>query len=211
MAEKLQEKSCERFTAELASPAPIPGGGSVTALLGALSAALCAMAANLSSPRAKDPLVGEALKAAGEQAGQLRLRALAMIDADAEAFLPLSLAYGLPKDTPGRAETLRQLSLQAAEIPLEALRLCGEIVELLELLLSRASSLLQSDVGCAAAVCRAAVDCAAMNVWVNTGLFPEDPQVQEYEKEAKDLHETLLRRTDAVTAAVRERLVKEWP
>ena len=47
MEELLSEKSCERFTAELASPAPVPGGGSVTALLAALSASLCAMAANL--------------------------------------------------------------------------------------------------------------------------------------------------------------------
>ena len=68
MEEKLSGKSCERFTSELASPAPVPGGGGVTALLGALSAALCAMAANISRARAKDPAVGEALADAAERA-----------------------------------------------------------------------------------------------------------------------------------------------
>lgn len=53
MYENLRGKSCVRFTAELASSAPVPGGGSVTALLGALSASLCAMAANISRGKAK--------------------------------------------------------------------------------------------------------------------------------------------------------------
>ena len=64
MYENLRGKSCVRFTAELASSAPVPGGGSVTALLGALSASLCAMAANISRGKAKEPAVGEALTAA---------------------------------------------------------------------------------------------------------------------------------------------------
>lgn len=207
MEELLSGKSCERFTSELASPAPVPGGGSVTALLAALSASLCAMAARLSRARAKDPAVGEALAEAGERADKLRQRALALIDADAEAFLPLSRAYALPKDAPGRAETLRQFSLSAAQAPLEMLRLCGDIVQLLELLLHGASALLLSDVGCAAAVCRSAVDCAAMNVLVNTRMFRDDGQAREYELETETLCRELTRRTDAVSDSVRERLV----
>ena len=84
MTEKLSEKTCDCFTSELASRAPVPGGGSVAALLGALSAALCAMAAGISGARAKEPLTGEALALAAEKADGLRLRALALIDADAE-------------------------------------------------------------------------------------------------------------------------------
>ena len=207
MEELLSGKSCERFTSELASPAPVPGGGSVTALLAALSASLCAMAANLSRPRAKDPAVGEALADAAERAEVLRRRLISLIDADAEAFLPLSRAYGLPKDAPGRAETLRRLSLQASEVPLEMLRLCGDVAQLLEQLLTGASRLLLSDVGCAAAVCRSAVDCAAMNVFVNTRMFRDDALAREYEREAETLRRELLRRADAVADAVRESLV----
>ena len=207
MEELLSGKSCERFTVELASPAPVPGGGSVTALLGALSVALCAMAANLSRPRAKDPAVGEALADAAERAEVLRRRLISLIDADAEAFLPLSRAYGLPKDAPGRAETIRRLSLQASEVPLGMLRLCGDVVQLLELLLTGASRLLLSDVGCAAAVCRAAVDCAAMNVFVNTRTVRDDALAREYEREAETLHGELTRRADAVANSVRESLM----
>ena len=207
MEKLLSGKTCERFTAELASPAPVPGGGGVTALLGALSAALCAMAANITRARAEDPAVGEALADAAERADVLRQRALALIDADAEAFLPLSRAYSLPKDAPGRDQTLRQLSLRAAQAPLEMLRLCGDVAQLLELLLQGASALLLSDVGCAAAVCRAAVDCAAMNIFVNTRMFRDDALAREYEREAETLHRELLRRADAVADAVRESLV----
>ena len=207
MAGKLSGKSCEVFTDELASTAPVPGGGSVTALLGALSAALCAMAAKLSCTRAKEPSVREALAEAGERAERLRRRQLEEIDADAEAFLPLAGAYALPKDTPGRAETLLRLSLRASEVPLEMLRLCGDTVQLLEQLQVSASSLLLSDVGCAAAVCRAAVDCAAMNVFVNTRAYRSEPRAREYEREAQALHEALSRRADAVARAVREGLV----
>ena len=207
MEELLSGKSCERFTSELASPAPVPGGGSVTALLGALSAALCAMAANLSRPRAKDPAVGEALADAAERAEVLRRQLISLIDADAEAFLPLSRAYGLPTDAPGRAETIRRLSLQASEVPLKMLRLCGETVSLLELLLTGASSLLLSDVGCAAAVCRAAVECAAMNVRVNTRTLRDDAQAREYERETETLYGELTRRADAVANSVRESLM----
>ena len=127
-----------------------------------------------------------------------------LIDADAEAFLPLSRAYGLPTDAPGRAETIRRLSLQASEVPLGMLRLCGDVVQLLELLLTGASRLLLSDVGCAAAVCRAAVDCAAMNVFVNTRTVRDDALAREYERDAETLHGELTRRADAVANSVRE-------
>lgn len=207
MPENLREKSCARFTEELASSAPVPGGGGTAALLGALSASLCAMAANLSRGKAEGSAAGEALHDAAERAEALRRELLELIDADAAAFLPLAEAYALPKAAPGRAETLRELSVKASAAPLEMLRLCKDVTVLLELLLNGASRLLMSDVGCAAAVCRAAVDCAAMNVWVNTRLYREDPAAQAYEREANELHEDLTRRAEAVAQAVRERLV----
>lgn len=205
MEKKLIDKSCAAFSAELASPAPVPGGGGAAALLGALSAALCAMAATLSRSRAKEPAVA-ALQRIAERAEALRLRGLALIDADAEAFLPLSRAYSMPKDTPGRAETLRRLSLEAAGTPLAMLRLCDEIAQLLEELLENASSLLLSDVGCAASICRAAAECAAMNVWVNTRGYRDDPEARAVERETDELYEGLMRRTEAAANLVRERL-----
>ena len=179
----------------------------MAALLGALSASLCAMAAKLSGPRAKDPEVAAALADAAERAEELRLGQLALIDADAEAFIPLYLAYSLPKDAPGRAETLRRLSMHASETPLAMLRLCGDVTLLLEMLLDSAGKLLISDVGCAAAVCRAAADCAEMNVLVNTGPYRDDPLARAIEEEAKTLHGDLASRAGAVAKAVRERLV----
>lgn len=207
MEESLKDKSCELFTEELGSASPVPGGGSAAALMGALSAALCSMAAVLSARRAKEPAAGEELAKAAARADSLRRQQLALMDADAGAFAPLARAYAIPGGTPGRAETLRRLSLQASAAPLAMLRLCGDITGLLEQLLQSAGSLLLSDVGCAAAICRAAADCAAMNVWVNTRPYREDPQAREYEREAEALHGELLARAEAVAQAVKESLV----
>ena len=70
-----------------------------------------------------------------------------------------------------------------------------------------ASALLLSDVGCAAAVCRAAVECAAMNVRVNTRTLRDDAQAREYERETETLYGELTRRADAVANSVRESLM----
>ena len=207
MTEKLIGKSCEAFTEQLASTAPVPGGGGAAALMGALSAALCAMAANLTRGRKKYADAYEMLTAAAERAEALRSAQLAQIDADAAAFEPLSRAYSMPKDDPAYAETMRRVSLDACAAPLEMLRLCSQTVELLEQLLHDASPLLISDVGCGAAACRAAADCAAMNVWVNTKGLKGDEQAEALDRETEALRADCVARAEAVARAVTERLI----
>ena len=149
------------FTEALASSAPTPGGGGAAGLIAALGASLGAMAARISAKKRDTAELAERCEA-------LRLRALALIEADEEAFLPLSAAYRLPKDAPNRAETLRRAALDACQPGVNLLLLCAEAADVLAALREKASPLLLSDVGCAAAACRAALLCAAMNVYVNT-------------------------------------------
>lgn len=164
------------FTEALASSSPTPGGGGAAALMGALAASLGAMASRISAGKRCEGERAARLKEAAERCEELRLRFLAQIAADEAAFLPLAAAYRLPKDEPGRAETLRGASLKACAAALELLRLCGKTAALLKGLLRDASPLLRSDVGCAAAACRAALLSAAMNVYVNTKAYPDDPE-----------------------------------
>ena len=186
------EETLKSFTEQLASTAPTPGGGGAAALIGALGVSLGAMAAGLSAGRKSAGAYAEDLKRIERSCGELRLSFLAQIEADAAAFLPLSAAYRLPKDTPDREETLRRASLEACAAAREMLALGAKAAELLTRLQTMASPLLVSDGGCAAAACRAALVCAAMNVFVNTRSWPEDPEAASLSGEtARLLEETL--------------------
>lgn len=207
MQGKLAETTCAGFTARLASSAPVPGGGGAAALMGALSASLCAMAAGLTRGKKKYESLRASLDEAVQRANTLRESQLALIDADAEAFMPLAKAYAMPREDPDYAATMRRVSLEACAAPMEMLRLCVETAELLERLLRGVSPLLVSDLGCAAAACRAAIECAAMNVWVNTKTLRGDAQARELDRQVREIREDCLPRLEAVVAAVRERLV----
>ena len=202
----LIETSCADFAAALASDAPVPGGGSAAALAGALSAALGAMAARLSLRRKKTGEERAPLEEDVQIAEALRQRLLSLVDRDAAGFEPLSRAYSLPKEDPEREQKLRAASLAACAAPLELLRCCGETAELLAGLRERVSLMLLSDVGSAAALCRGALESAAMNVWVNTRSLKGDAEAEALKAETRRILDRALPLTGAVTAAVRERL-----
>ena len=202
----LAARSCEDFASALASTAPVPGGGGAAALAGALAASLGAMAGRLSAGRKKTEEERLALLERAASADGLRLRLLDLIDRDAACFEPLSRAYSLPREDPQRREKLRAASLTACEAPMEMLRCCTEAAGLLEELHGRVSPLLLSDVGCAAALCRGAIEAAAMNVWVNTRSLREDGEALALEQETRRLLDAALPILERTVAAVRDRL-----
>lgn len=187
MIENFSEKSCAAFSEALTSSAPVPGGGGAAALAGALAAALCAMAGRLTASKPAFADRAAELNSLIARADTLRLSLLRLIDADAEGFVPLSKAYAIPKDEPGRAETLRQATLAAFKAPAEMMEALAECTALLETLLQHCSRLMLSDVGCAAALCAGALEAAAMNVFVNTKSLKGDT-----EADAVALHTSLL-------------------
>ncbi len=196
------EETLKRFTEQLASTAPTPGGGGAAALMGALAASLGAMASRISVGRKADPERAERLAGSAERCEALRLRFLEQIEADATAFRPLSAAYKLPKDTPGREETLRAASLMACSAALELLRLCRKTAELLSAMFPDVGALLLSDVGCAAASCRAAVLSAAYNVYINTKPYPEDPEAQGLNRLTESLLQESLETLEGIELRV---------
>lgn len=202
----LASKSCADFAVLLASDAPAPGGGGAAALAGALAVSLGAMAGRLSAGRKKLEEERLALEERIELADALRQRLLTLIDWDAAGFEPLAKAYSLPKDDPDRKDKLRAASLTACEAPMEMLRCCGETARLLVELRERVSPLLLSDVGCAAALCRSALESAAMNVWVNTRSFPDDPEARALNDEVRQILEEAVPAAEEVAAAVRAKL-----
>ena len=102
------------FTAALASSSPAPGGGGASALAAALGAALACMVGNLTVGKKKYAENESRLRELIAEAQSLRERLLALVDADAEAFLPLAAAYRLPKDAPGRDAVMEKCLADAA-------------------------------------------------------------------------------------------------
>ena len=199
---KLIEETCLNFTNRLAAREPVPGGGGAAALIGALAAALCSMAGNYSTDKKSAEGHEEELRAAIDKAEELRMRLLALVDADAEAFAPLAAAWRLPKDEVGKA-ALQQATLDACVAPMDMLQSCAELVSPLETIRKYGAKSLQSDVGCAASALAAALECAGMNLLVNTRLL-DDGMVMEHQ--LFQLLDAAVPRAKSITRGVMDEL-----
>ena len=197
------------FTEQVTSKSPTPGGGGVAALLGALATALGAMATNLTMGKKKFLPYEEDHRYILAETNVLRLRFLELIDEDAAAFEPLSRAYSMDKADPAYAETIRSTTLGAAAAPFEMMQCCCRLIDLLEDLKGKCSALLLSDVGCAASAARAALESAAMNVFVNTRLLPEDEAAQSLAAQAEEMLVRGLPRAQAIADSVMDHLRRQ--
>lgn len=179
----LAHMTVKAFVAELSSESPAPGGGSVSALCGALAAALASMVANLSFGKKGFEDRREVLERIAIRGQELKDRMLAALDEDTRAFDALLAAMRLPRTTPAeqeaRAEAVRQATIKAIEVPLSVLEACPEI---LDLCLEVAEVGLQaslSDAGVGAQVARAAAAGAFQNVCINLPSLDDRVQARE--------------------------------
>ena len=201
------EKNIDKFLAELASSAPTPGGGGAAALCGALGIALGNMVGNLTLGKKKYADVQEDITALNSRAEALRADFAALIDADAEAFAPLSRAYSIPKDAPGRDEIIESALLRAAEPPLEIMRKCAEALDVIADYAAKGSALAVSDAGCAAALTIAAMKAAALNVRINTKSMADREAADKMNAEAAGLYEKYEKEAEEIYQNVYGRLV----
>ena len=185
--DSLYKLTCEDFSKELFSKAPVPGGGGAAAYIGALGVSLGAMAVNLTRGKKKFAEFEPEYEQMLTDAELYRKRLLQLIDKDAAAFEPLSKAYSMPKDDPDYAETMRRVTIEAAKAPLEMMRYCALSIDLIERILKKCSKLLISDVGCAAIAAEAALECAALNVFVNTRLLKDDLEADKMARDAEQM------------------------
>ena len=171
-------RSVTEFTELLASRSAVPGGGGASALVGAIGIALGNMVGELTVGKKKYADVEEDVRVLMEKAQDLRLRLLDCVNRDAEAFEPLSRAYGIPRDDPTRDEIMEQCLRDAAAVPLEILDLCCEAIELQQAFAEKGSPLVVSDAATGAALCAGALYGAAINVKVNTKLMKDRPYAE---------------------------------
>ena len=208
-----KERTIEAFIDALGSGAPTPGGGGASALTAAVGAALMRMVGALTVGKPRYAAVEDDIQRLNARAQTLRAELLALIDADAEAFAPLAAAYRLPKETAEararKAEVMETALRQAAEPPLRMMERCCEAIELCEEYAAKGATLAVSDAGTAAALCKAALEGAGLNVSVNTALMRDRAYADELDRQARGMLEGYAPRADAVYRAVRARL--EYP
>ena len=113
--------------------------------------------------------------------------------ADAEAFEPLSKAYGIPKEDPTRDQVLEEATINALDAPMEMMRQIAKAIELLEELKVKGSKMLISDVACGAVMSAAAMRAAALNVFINTKSLADRDLATKLEAEADELLEYVQR------------------
>ena len=185
--ESFMDKGIRQFSEELASSAPVPGGGGASALIGAAGIALGDMVGELTVGKKKYADVEEEIRSLMEKAQALRVHFLELIDADAKGFAPLAAAYRIPKDAPDRDAVMEEALHGAAAVPLEIMRTSAEALELTLVFAEKGSRLAVSDAGCAAAACKAALQGAYLNVIINTKYMKDRAFAQELEDEADSL------------------------
>ena len=205
----LTQISCADFAGALASKASVPGGGGAAAMAGALGIALCSMVGNFTVGKKAYAAVEDDVKAMMVKAEELRLRLLALVQADALAFAPLSRAYGIPKDDPTRAQVMEEATLNACKAPIEMVRCCADAIGLLWEMLAKGSKMLISDVGCGALLCKAAMESAAMNVYVNTRILKDRTMARKIERELDAHLQVYLPMADQIARTVTQYLRKK--
>lgn len=200
------EMKINEFSALLASKAAVPGGGGASALCAALGAALAGMVCNLTDGKKKYAQYQQEIEALRSEAEDIRLGLEKLMDEDAAGFEPLSKAYSIPKDAPGRDEILEDGLRKAAQPPMEMLRLCCRGIKLHERLEQIGSALAISDVGTGAVLCWAGMYGAAMNVRANTHLMKDRDQAQALNAQVEELMEVHWKIADETYEKVWERL-----
>jgi len=168
MAKDFTQNTCREFVEVLASNAPVPGGGGAAALVGAIGTALGNMVGSLTVGKKKYAAVEGEIIALKQKCDGLQKDLLDQVPADAEGFEPLAKAYGIPKDDPNRDKVLEEATIVACAVPMKIMELCCEAIDAIAVFAAKGSRLAVSDAGCGAVCCKAALQSASLNVFINT-------------------------------------------
>ena len=201
--------SCAKFVEELASKAPVPGGGGASALVGAVGAALGNMVGSLTVGKKKYADVQEDILALKSRTDKLQAEFLTLVERDAEVFEPLSRAYGLPKDTPEqqseKARVMEAALKEACAVPLQIMEKCGEAIELHQEFAAKGTALAISDVGVGVAFCKAAMQGASLNVFINTKYMQDRDRAEAANRRAGELLDNYQPLADTIYSDVARR------
>ena len=202
------QNSCREFVEVLASNAPVPGGGGAAALVGAIGTALGNMVGSLTVGKKKYADVEQEILALKAKSDRLQQELLDQVPADAEGFAPLAKAYGIPKDDPTREQVLEAATMTACEVPVRIMELCCEAIETISVFAAKGSRLAVSDAGCGAVCCKAALQAASLNVFINTKTLKNREAAEKLNTKCLDMLAHYGAMADAIFASVKDGFFK---
>ncbi len=188
---KLVDMTCSAFAEETASESPAPGGGSISAYMGALGAALGTMVANLSSHKAGWDERWEEFSDYAERGQALMAELLHLVDEDTEAFNRIMAVFAMPKATDeekaARSAALQEATLYATQVPLKTMKAALRVFEIVKAMADIGNPNSVSDAGVGALAARSAVLGAQLNVKINAAGLKDRATAEALTAEAEQI------------------------
>jgi len=207
---KYTKEPLECYVRDAAAGEPTPGGGSVSALVGALATGMSEMAANFTTGRRKFADVQDRIGACLQELEPAREKLLRLMQEDVDAYAAVGGAYAMPRGTDAE-KALRDAAIQnalrkAMEAPLEVMRQCEVVARAAVELAEIANPNLITDVGVSAILAEAACAAAGLNVEVNLKYMKDETRVEATRPDVERLISETRRCRDKVANAVAQAL-----
>lgn len=207
---RLIDLTCDAFAVETASESPAPGGGSISAYLGALGAALGTMVANLSSHKAGWDDRWEEFSDWAEKGQTLMRELLHLVDEDTDAFNRIMAVFAMPKTTDAekaaRSAALQEATLYATQVPLRTMQTALRVFELVRAMAAEGNPNSVSDAGVGALAARSAVLGAQLNVKINAAGLKDRAAAERLVAEAGEIAAQAVAAEQEVLAIVESKI-----
>ncbi|MDR2084129.1 MAG: glutamate formimidoyltransferase [Bacteroidales bacterium] len=193
-SKKLIDMNLKAFAEETASESPAPGGGSISAYMGALGVALGTMVANLSAHKRGWDDRWEEFSKWAEKGKFYQDQLIKMVDEDTNAFNKIMDAFSLPKSNENekmiRTKAIQEATKYAIEVPLKVMELCCDSMEVMKAMAETGNPNSISDAGVGTLAARAGVRGAYLNVKINAASYDDKAFIEETLEKARIINET---------------------
>nr|MCR5152457.1 glutamate formimidoyltransferase [Prevotella sp.] len=190
-SDKLVSKTVTQFVEETGRESAAPGGGTVSALMGSLGAALATMVANLSSHKAGWDDQWEIFSQWAERGQVCQRELLHLVDEDTEAFNKVMAAFSMPKTTDEekalRNKAIQAATLYAAEVPLRTMQATLPVLDICQEMATNGNPNSVTDAGVGALAARSAIIGAGMNVKINAASLTDKTKAAELKQTADSI------------------------
>lgn len=207
---RLVDMTCADFAEETASESPAPGGGSISAYMGALSAALGTMVANLSAHKAGWDDRWEFFSDWADKGHVVMTELLHLVDEDTEAFNRIMAVFAMPKSTDeekaARSAALQEATLYATEVPLRTMKAAYAAFDIVRAMAEEGNPNSVSDAGVGALAARSAVMGACLNVKINAAGLKDRAKADELVAEAERIVAEAQRAEAEILAVVENKI-----
>ncbi|MBD5358807.1 MAG: glutamate formimidoyltransferase [Bacteroides sp.] len=209
-AKKLIDLTARGFAEETASESPAPGGGSISAYMGALAAALATMVANLTAHKAAYDDRWEEFSNVAEKGQDLMERMLHLVDEDTAAFNRIMDVFAMPKKTDAekaaRKVALEEATLYATQVPLRTMETAAETFGVIREMAANGNPSSVTDAGVGALAARAAVRGAFLNVKINAAGLKDRTKADELVARGAAIEADAARQEEEILAIVNSKI-----